>query len=191
MILTWYPAIPPWDGMHPAVVQFPLVLLLAAPLIALVGLFVRPAGRTLAWTALAVMGLGTIALWLAVGTGHAGGQLVERTPELQRLLSQHEALGTSARLLFTVLTLVYALLLVLPAWLRRGKPLPLLLQNGLAVVFLALYIACTGVLAQASNAGGHLVHQYGLRAMVQPPDTVSAPVADVTQPQAAPRDETR
>lgn len=176
MLMSWYPALPPWDGLHPAVVQFPLALLMAAPFVVLASVLVRPSWRALAFTAFGLMLAGTFALWVATGTGHAAGQLVERTPELERAIVRHEALGSAARGVFAGLTLLYALFLLVPLWLKRSAPDGL--RTGIQVVFLVLYVACTGVLAQAANAGGHLVHQYGIRAMVQPPDTTAlTPVA--------------
>ncbi len=178
MISSWFPALPPWDGIHPLVVQFPVALLLVAPLLALVGLLLKPYWRVLALGSLGLMVLGTLTLWLAAGSGHAAGQLVDRTPELARAIARHEALGTAARGLFTVLTLAYAALLLLPGWFRGAERTPV--RAAVHVVFLALYVTCTGVLAHTADSGGHLVHAYGLRAMVERPDTLSTtPVADL------------
>jgi uncharacterized membrane protein len=169
MLLSWYPALPPWDGMHPLMVQFPLALLLAAPLLVLVSLVARQTWRPWAVAGLMVMALGTLAIWFAAGTGHAAGQLVEKSPALQQAISRHEAIAMAARGLFTGLTLLYAAIVLVPLW-RRWR-LPDSFTMTVHVLFLALYVACTGVLAQAANAGGHLVHEYGVRAMVQLPDS--------------------
>jgi two-component system sensor histidine kinase KdpD len=41
MLMSWFPALPPWEGLHPAVVQFPIALLLVAPLPVLASLLLN------------------------------------------------------------------------------------------------------------------------------------------------------
>jgi len=165
--MNWFPAIPGWDGIHPAMVMFPVALLLVTPLLVLAGLFARDTWRAWAMAALVTMAVGTIAAWLAVGSGHAAGQLVDKTKELEGAILRHEALGMSVRNLFTLLTLVWAVLLMLPTWIRR--PVPQVLRIGVHVLFLAGYVASVGALARAADAGGRLVHQRGVHAMVDAP----------------------
>lgn len=162
-----FPTVPGWDGIHPAMVMFPVALLLAAPLLVLASFFAGGAWRTWAAAALFTMVLGTVAAWFAVSSGHAAGQLVDKTRELEAAILRHESLATSARNLFTLLTLVWAALVMLPAWLKR--PLPQGLRIGVHVLFLAGYVASVGTLARTADAGGRLVHQQGVHAMVEAP----------------------
>lgn len=178
--MNWYPTIPGWDGIHPAAVMFPVALLYVTPVLLLVSLFARDAWRAWAGAALVTLVLGTLGAWMAAGSGHAAGQLVDKTKELEGAILAHEALGTTVRNVFSVLALVYLALYLLPGWIRR--PIPAVLRITVHAVFLAGYVAATGFLAQAADAGGRLVHQRGLRAFVE------APMAriDRTPPAAAP-----
>jgi uncharacterized membrane protein len=165
--MNWFPAVPGWDGIHPAMVMFPVALLLVAPLLVLASFFARGAWRAWAAAALVTMALGTLAAWLAVGSGHAAGQLVDKTKELEGAILRHESLGMTVRNLFTLLTVLWAVLVLLPTWLRR--PIPQGLRIGVHVLFLAGYVASVGALARAADAGGRLVHQRGVHAMVDAP----------------------
>lgn len=165
--MNWYPVIPGWDGIHPAMVMFPVALLLATPLLVLASLFARGAWRAWAGAALLTMALGTLAAWFAVGSGHAAGQLVDKTGGMAASILRHEALGVMARNVFTGLTLVYLLLYLLPTWIRR--PLPDVLRIVVHAVFLVAFVGATGFVARAADAGGRLVHQEGLQAFVEAP----------------------
>ena len=163
--MRWFPSIPGWDGIHPAMVHFPIALLLVAPLLLFVSLFAKQAWRSWAGAALVVMALGTVAAWLAVGSGHAAGQLVDKTAVLQREIGRHEQLGVMTRNLFTLITLVFAgLVLALP---RIFKPSTSpAWRITIHAVFLVAYLACTGLLANTANQGGRLVHEFGVKAMI-------------------------
>ncbi len=185
--MTTFPSIPGWDGIHPAMVQFPIVLLFAAPLLLLVSLFSRREWRTWAGSALLLMALGSLAAWLAVASGHAAGQLVDKTPALERVIARHEALGALVRTLFTMLTLVFGVLVLLPAAIK--KPVPAAARISLHTLFLMVYLACTLVIANAANRGGRLVHEFGIQAMVDRAGQQAAPVAEEEATPSAARQE--
>jgi len=178
--MTWFPSIPGWDGIHPALVHFPIALLLAVPLLLVVSLFARKSWCAWAGAAWVVMVLGAAAAWLAVGSGHAAGQLVDKTDDLARAIARHEALGVLTRNLFTALALLFAAILLLPAVIRR--PLPAPIRISLHAAFLALFLAGTTVLVNAANQGGHLVHERGVRSMVGSSVTPPAPPAEQVKP---------
>jgi uncharacterized membrane protein len=158
------PSIPGWDGIHPAMVQFSIVLLWVAPLLLLVSLFSRRVWRTWAGASLLVMALGSLAAWLAVASGHAAGQLVDKTPALGQAIARHEVLGVQTRNLFTLFTVVFALLMLLPAIIRRA--LPAALRITVYALFLVVYLGGTLWIANTASQGGRLVHELGVRAMV-------------------------
>jgi uncharacterized membrane protein len=160
-----FPSIPGWNGMHPVVVQFAVVLLFTAPLLLLLSLFARRSWRTWTGAALLLMGLGSLAAWFAVGTGHAAGQLVDKTPALALAIAQHEALGMLTRTVFTILTLVFGALLLTQSAIR--KSVPDAFRISVHAVFLVVYLICALSIANAADRGGRLVHQYGLQAMVE------------------------
>jgi uncharacterized membrane protein len=178
--MTWFPAIPGWDGIHPALVHFPIALLLAAPLLLVVSLFAKRSWGAWAGAAWVVMVLGAAAAWLAVGSGHAAGQLVDKTDAMARAIGRHEALGILTRNLFTALALLFAAILLLPAMIR--KPIPAPFRITLHSLFLALYLGGTTVLVHAANQGGHLVHERGVRSMVGSSVTPPPPPAELAKP---------
>jgi uncharacterized membrane protein len=166
------PSIPGWDGIHPLMVQFTVVLFCVTPVLLLVTLLSRKAWDTWARATLLVMTMGAIASWLAVASGHAAAQLVDKTVLLQHQIAAHEALGVQARNVFTLFTVAFALLVFLPAWLRRTLPTP----ARLALYASFLVVGCAGglVIGGAASLGGRLVHESGVRAMIVPAEPAAA-----------------
>ena len=170
-------AIPSWDGVHPAMVHFPIALLFAAPVLLFVSLFTPRAWRSWAIASLVLMVVGTVAAWLAAASGHAAAQLVDKTGSLEQAIGRHESLAVTARNLFTIMTLVFGALMVLHAALR--KQMPTALRTTVHVLFLGGYAVCAIQLAGAADRGGRLVHEAGVRALVGPAvATAAAPAAD-------------
>ncbi len=160
---SWLP-IPAWDGLHPLIVHFPIALLLVAPLFLLLGLVLPKKWEGFRLSALLLMLLGTIAAWIAVSTGEAAGQMVtDLTPEISKAIQEHAEWGGNTRLIFSGLTLLYALLLALPLWF---KSLSCRALTVLHLVFLVIFGASCLVLARTGHLGGRLVHAFGVHAMV-------------------------
>ena len=160
-------AIPSWDGIHPALVHFPIALLFAAPVLLFVSLFMREAWRSWAVASLVLTVVGTVAAWLAAGSGHAAAQLVDKTPTLEQAIGRHESLAVTARDVFTLLTVAFGSWMAIQAALR--KPLPAALRTTVHAAFLVVYVACAIQLARAADRGGRLVHESGIRAVVTQP----------------------
>ena len=79
----------PPNPLHPAVVHFPIVLLLLGAVVAIAAVFVRKHGVPALAAILLVMG--AVGTWGAVESGESDGGLVENTaPQVNDLLNAHE-----------------------------------------------------------------------------------------------------
>ncbi len=162
-----FPPIPAWDALHPLIVHFPIALLLVAPLFIVIGALLQPEkGRMYLFSALILMALGTSAVFLALETGEAAAKLAERTPEINAVLEHHEQLAETTRVVFSVLTVIFAAIVLLPRLLRRSPGW--LMSRALPLIFLALYGAGMLLLVNTAHNGGRLVHEFGVKAMVEP-----------------------
>ena len=175
-----FPSIPGWDGIHPVAVQFAVVLFCLTPVLLVASMLSRKTWETWARATLLVMALGAVASWLAVASGHAAAQLVDKTAALQQQISAHEALGVQTRNLFTLFTVLFGLLVFLPGWLHRK--LPNAARLALYASFLVVGFAAALVMGRAASLGGRLVHESGVRAMVVRAEPVTAPNAAAPEP---------
>ena len=157
--------IPGWQGLHPLVVHFPIALLTVAPILIVVGLFLKRAPAFLG-AALLVMALGTAGAWVAVASGAAAAHVVEGTPGVEPLLERHEEMAETARTMFTVLTLVFGALVAVPLAIKTelGRSLRVASYGGL----LAVYAAALVYLANTAHQGARLGHEKGVYALVVP-----------------------
>jgi uncharacterized membrane protein len=166
---TW----PGWDGLHPLVIHFPIALLMVAPLFVLLALVLRRSSVEFSRTALVLLALGTVATWVAISTGKAAGELAEHTDAINAVISQHEELAETTRNLFTVLTLLYAVVVFAPGPLRRLRRPALAFATN--AVFLVALAGATLLVVATAHQGGRLVHQLGVHALMPGPPP---PVAD-------------
>jgi uncharacterized membrane protein len=151
--------------MHPLVVHFPIGLLLVCPLFVLLGALFPAKGWWFRWTALILLGLGTCSAFVAVQTGEAAYNTVEEEDEgLWTTLDKHKEDTEFARNVFAGLTVVYAVLLVLPLLWKRFASGPFTAVSQL--VFLVLLMGGNALLANAAHLGGEVVHKYGVRAVL-------------------------
>lgn len=161
------PPVPTWDGLHPLIIHFPIVLLMIAPLFVLIGAALSPAkAKSFLIAALILMVLGTVSTYVAVETGEAAGKLADRTPEINVVLQHHEELAERTRLSFTILSVVFAVLLALPLLLRRESRI---FTTALPIVFLVFYSGAMLFLVNTAHNGGRLVHEFGVQALVGSP----------------------
>ena len=165
--MSYLPPIPSWDGLHPLIIHFPIVLLLIAPLFIVIGASMPArSGRYMYLAALVLMALGTITAFISYQTGEAAGKLAERTPEINAALERHEKLAETTRLLFSILTVMFAGILSLPKLFKIEPGRRAIVA--VSVIFLAFYGSAAVVLVNTAHQGGMLVHQYGVRALVAP-----------------------
>ncbi len=168
------PPTPSWDALHPLIIHFPIVLLMIAPLFIVIGAAL-PAARARAplAAALLLMVMGTASVFIAVETGEAAGKLAERSPEINVVLEHHEQLAERTRIAFSILTVAFAAILIVPMALRRRPSR--LATTALPLVFAVFYGGATLLLVNTAHNGGRLVHQYGVHAVVPQTSPPAAP----------------
>jgi uncharacterized membrane protein len=177
-----FPPLPTWDGLHPLIIHFPIGLLLIAPLFILLGAVVEPRrGRMFLMAALLMLILGTSAIFVAIETGESAAKLADRSPEISAVLERHEGLAERTKLAFSVLTFLLAVIIFLPAILKRE--LPRGIYVGMPIVFLFLYAGGMLLLSNTAHNGGRLVHEFGVHALVAP-----TPGQPGTEPTSLPGD---
>ena len=111
------------------------------------------------------MMLGTASTFIAIETGEAAGKLATRTPDISRTLEHHEQLAEKTRLSFSILTVVFAALVLLPRFLKRETRV---FTTALPILFLVIYSGAALLLANTAHNGGRLVHEFGVQALVTP-----------------------
>ena len=135
------------ESIHPALVHFPIALLVTAFLFETLALAMRrPAWHRISlWN----LGLGTLGAGVAVLTGRMAETVAKHSPEIEKVLEQHERLGY----------LVLGLALALVGWrlIRRDRLGP---RSRWAVwVLLAALCVLVGTTA---HLGGRLVYEFGV-----------------------------
>ena len=171
-----FPPIPTWDALHPLVVHFPIALLLVAPILVVIGMTSQRHAAGLFIAAFVLMVIGTVATYFAVATGNAAAEVAEQMPRASAILESHEELAESTRVIFTVLTVLFAAILAsqLLAKRRFGRRSSLVLN----AAFLLLYSSGALILVNVAHQGGRLVHEFGVGATAT---TIPAPERTVSE----------
>lgn len=183
LVISDMPPLPPWEGLHPLVVHFPIGLLFVAPVFVLLGLVTGL--RSLMFSALVLMILGTAGAWVATSTGEAAYDVMplddmeledDVYDEAYEVADRHWEKAEQARNYYTGLTVLFAVLILLPAFRTPQKPdeanpedapkNTFVLRAILSLIFLALWAYPTVIMANAAHDGGRLVHEFGIRAIL-------------------------
>ena len=169
-----YPALPGWDAIHPLVIHFPIVLLLLSPLLVLIAAVLRPPGnRPYMTVALITLLLGTFSLFLAASSGEEAAELADRAGGVNAVLAAHESLASTCEILFTIYLALFAGLFIWQ-WLSRGRR-SRITSTAAPLVFLAVYSVGLVYLVNTAHAGGRLVHEFGVHAMIPQDNHPSGP----------------
>lgn len=166
-----FPPIPSWDGLHPIIIHFPIALLLVAPIIILIGIFLPKSSRSFLISAFILMLIGTIATFVAVSTGGAAGELAEHANNAESVLEQHEELAETTQAVFAALTVIFAVIVFAPMLFKKELSRMVLIPLNLA--FLVFYGAGAVLLMNTAHQGGRLVHEFGVQAMMNKSGTTT------------------
>lgn len=169
-----FPPIPPFEGMHPIVVHFPIGILLIAWLPMLIGLFDK--GRRGGWFASAALLLvvGTLAAFGAVLTGEATEEIVVATSDsMKHAIHEHEDAAELARNLFIGVTVLFLVVWVAASRIAEKKRAMVGMIGGALVA--VVYGLGALALANTGHLGGVLVHEYGIHAPLGAADMPAAP----------------
>ena len=161
------PPIPAWDSLHVLIIHFPIALLLLSPLfIVISAALTPPRGRSYMVIALITLLLGTASVFVAASTGHAAAELAERGGPVDAVLKMHEELAEETEIVFAGLSAILLGMYALPRILRREDNR--LFSSFLPSAFLALYTVGVLFLINTAHAGGRLVHEFGVHAILPP-----------------------
>jgi uncharacterized membrane protein len=168
-----FPPIPSWDAIHPLLIHFPIVLLLISPLFIAIAAALRPPGnRPYMTSALITLVLGTAGLFLAASSGEDAADLADRSGPVNAALATHEHLASTSEIVFTALLILFVSVYLWPIVSRR--PQTRLSSSTAPLVFLVAYSVGLVYLVNTAHAGGRLVHEFGVHAML-PQENASDP----------------
>jgi uncharacterized membrane protein len=160
-----FPPLPTWDSLHVLIIHFPIALLLLSPLFVLISAVpAPPRGRPYMIGAIVILFLGTLSLFIAGSTGHAAAELAERGGAVDAVLEAHEDLASETQIVFAGLSAILLGMYMIPKVLRC--PENRLFATFLPLAFLALYSGGILFLLNTAHAGGRLVHEFGVHALV-------------------------
>jgi uncharacterized membrane protein len=139
------------EPLHPAVVHFPIVLILLGAAAAIVAAIWR--GGQLPRFAALLLALGALGAWAAVESGESGGGLLEKgTPRMETLVDEHET-WAKRTLAITILAAVAAAgSVVAGRWPRIARAVAVVAAVASAAAAYAVY--------ETGHRGGALVYRH-------------------------------
>jgi len=170
-----FPPLPPFEGLHPIAVHFPIAILMIAWLPILLALLDKKRRDHWILSAFLLLLLGTLTTFAAVLTGEATEDIVGSPTQLiHDAIHQHEETAEAARNIFIALTLLSAAVLFVRAKAPQPKKKTATTIGGVFIA--ALYILGIMTLANTAHQGGILVHDLGIHAPIGTldPATLSA-----------------
>lgn len=140
------------DPLHPAVVHFPIVLLLLGALAALVAVFWRR--HYVPTLAAALLVLGALGAWAAVESGESDGGLVENTaPAVNSLVDAHETWAKRTLTIGIFAAFAAGGSVLTARWPRIAR--------AVAIVAALISVTAAWSVYQTGHRGGALVYHHG------------------------------
>jgi uncharacterized membrane protein len=163
-----FPPFPPYEGLHPLVVHFPLGLLLVAWIPMLLCVIDNKRRGKWMHTALTLLVIGTLFTFAAVITGEATEKIIgTTTQQIHDAVHEHEETAESARNYFIVTTVLFCFAVIARKQLEASKKKPALIV--IAILVALGYTLGSLALINAGHQGGVLVHHHGIHAPITPP----------------------
>jgi uncharacterized membrane protein len=153
--------LPAWNALHPALVHFPVALLLTAPVFVLLALLLPKQRIAMVASGIVLMVLGTGAAFLAAASGEAAEEIAAIPAAAESVMERHEELAEVVRFIFAALSALLVAIGVALAWKPKIRHRWVAIGLG---VFLVGWLGCAAALVELSHQGGRLVHEYGVRA---------------------------
>ncbi len=153
------------NPLHPAVVHFPIVLILLGSVVAVAAAFTRR--WHLPGIAAVLFVLGALGAIIAVQTGEREGEIAGETPALEQILDQHEKWAERTQIAAIVVALLAVGAAVTLRWPAAAR--------GLAVATAVGALVATWCLVETGHYGGQLVYRHGAGVNLAPAGADSAP----------------
>lgn len=143
--------------LHPAVVHFPIVLLLLGAAVAVAAAFTRRGRLPLA--AALLFSLGAIGTVVAVQTGERDGEIVGETPAIETVLDEHEEWAERTQTAAVVAALLAAVAFATTQLTETARWQ--MVARGLRIVSGAGALLAAWCVFQTGHYGGQLVYRHG------------------------------
>ncbi len=158
--------------LHPAVVHFPIVLILLGTMVAIAAAFTSR--WHIRWIAAIVLTLGALGTLVATSSGEEDGEAVDRVAAISPLLEAHETWAERTEL-FSAAAALLAIAAVLTArW--------LVARQALGAICALVAVLASYCVYETGHRGGQLVYRHGAGINLAP---ASATATDSSAP--APR----
>ena len=143
--------------LHPAVVHFPIVLLLFGAVIAVAAAFTKR--WQLPQLAAVLLVLGAIGTVVAVQTGERDGEIVGETPAIEALLDEHEEWAERTQIAAVVAALLAAVASATTQWMETVRWQ--MVARGLRIATGVGALLAAWCVGQTGHYGGQLVYRHG------------------------------
>ena len=151
--------------LHPAVVHFPIVLILLGSAVAVTAAFTRR--WHLPGIAAALFVLGAVGSVVATQTGEREGELVGETPAIEAILNQHENWAERTQFAAILVAMLAVGAVVASRWPGAA--------HALSVATAAGALAAALCVAETGHYGGQLVFRHGAGVNLAPAETNAVP----------------